>query len=66
MATMIRKQIYLEPGQNSALKRLASQSGVPEAELIRQAIDFYLQTFRRTRPNLALWDEERAFLDRLA
>jgi hypothetical protein len=63
---MIRKQIYLEPAQNTALKRLAQQAGVSEAELIRAAIDQHLQTGRRLRPNPALWDEEFAFLERLA
>ena len=63
---MIRKQIYLEPAQNTALKRLAQQAGVSEAELIRAAIDQHLQTARHPRPNVALWDEELAFLERLA
>ncbi|MCW5876770.1 MAG: ribbon-helix-helix protein, CopG family [Anaerolineales bacterium] len=36
---MIRKQIYLQKKQNQALKRLAKQRGVSEAEVIRQAID---------------------------
>lgn len=62
---MIRKQIYLEPDQNTALKQLASQSGVAEAELIRAAIDRHLQTIRLARPNLAVWDEERKFLQAL-
>lgn len=63
---MIRKQIYLEPAQNSALKQLAQLRGVPEAELIRAAIDQHLHTAQRVRPNLDLWDEELAFLEQLA
>lgn len=62
---MIRKQIYLEPDQNTALKQLARQSGVAEAELIRAAIDRHLQTARRTHLNLAVWDEELKFLQQL-
>lgn len=36
---MVRKQIYLPKRQNLALKRLAKQRGVSEAEVIRQALD---------------------------
>lgn len=63
--TLIRKQIYLEPDQNSALKQLASQSGVSEAELIRAAIDQHLHTVRPVRPDLSVWDEEFSFLQHL-
>ena len=63
---MIRKQIYLEPEQNTALKQLAGQSGIPEAQLIRAAIDQHLFSIRRVRSNIAVWDEELAFLRTLA
>ena len=36
---MIRKQVYIEPRQDRMLKRQASQRGVTEAELIREALD---------------------------
>lgn len=36
---MIRKQIYLHRRQNQALKRLAKQRGISEAEVIRQALE---------------------------
>ena len=36
---MIRKQVYIEPRQDRMLKRRASQRGVTEAELIRDALD---------------------------
>ncbi len=62
---MIRKQIYLQPEQNTALKHLADQSGVPEAELIRAAIDQHLHTARLPRPNLVVWEEELRFLQHL-
>lgn len=39
---MIRKQIYLEPGQNDQIKRLSNGRGKTEAEIIREAIDNYL------------------------
>ncbi len=36
---MIRKQIYLPRRHNLALKRLAKQRGISEAEVIRQALE---------------------------
>lgn len=39
MRRMVRKQVYIEPGQDALLKRQAAQLGVTEAELIRRAID---------------------------
>jgi hypothetical protein len=36
---MIRKQVYIEPRQDRMLKRRASQRGVTEAEIIREALD---------------------------
>jgi hypothetical protein len=36
---MVRKQVYLPRQQNLALKRLAKQRGVSEAEVIRQALE---------------------------
>jgi hypothetical protein len=36
---MIRKQIYLPRRQNQFLKRRAKQSGISEAEVIRQALE---------------------------
>lgn len=39
MATMIRKQVYLDPRHDRMLKRRARQRGVTEAEIIREALD---------------------------
>ena len=36
---MVRKQVYIEPRQEKLLKTRARDWGVPEAELIRLAID---------------------------
>jgi hypothetical protein len=36
---MVRKQIYLPRRQNLALRRLAKERGVSEAEVIRQALE---------------------------
>jgi hypothetical protein len=37
--TMIRKQVYLEQRHDRMLKQRATQRGVTEAELIREALD---------------------------
>ena len=39
---MIRKQTYITPAQDRAVKRLAQQQGVTEAEIVRKALDMLL------------------------
>jgi hypothetical protein len=39
MARMIRKQVYLDQKHDEMLKRRASERGVTEAEIIREALD---------------------------
>jgi len=39
MVRMVRKQIYIEPRQEALLKRLARETEMTEAELVRRAID---------------------------
>ncbi len=36
---LIRKQLYIRPDQDRALKQAARERGLSEAELVRQAID---------------------------
>ncbi len=35
---MVRKQLYIDPTQDAALKRKAKELGVSEAELVRRAL----------------------------
>ena len=42
MEAMVRKQVYIEPDQEKALKQLAQDSGLKESELIRRGIDLVL------------------------
>lgn len=65
MATMIRKQIYLELEQDALIKRLAGETGQSEAELIRQAITRHVQTLRQPRRDTRIWEAERAFIRQL-
>lgn len=65
MATMVRKQVYIEPRQDRLLKEWAAKTGMTEAEVFRQAIDIWLAEAERMRRAKAAWQEERAFIESL-
>ena len=65
MTVKVRKQVYIEPHQEEVLKRLARETGISEAEFIRQAIDRHARSLRPPRRDLSAWEKERAFIDRL-
>lgn len=65
MPTRVRKQIYIDPIQNALIKRLAREAAVPEAEVIRQAIDRHIQALHAPRRDLRAWAAERDFILRL-
>jgi len=65
MVTKVRKQIYIEPYQETILKRLANETGVSEAEFIRQAIDHQAQLLQYPMQDLAAWKEEKLFIEQL-
>lgn len=62
MTTKVRRQIYIEPQQETALKQLAERTGVSEGEIIRPAIDNHLRSFRRSRPAPEAWEREKEFI----
>ncbi len=62
MARKVRKQIYLDPQQEAALKRQAAASGVSEAEIIRQAIDNQTKILRHPVAALDAWEREQEFI----
>jgi|SRR5579872_3001337 len=39
---LVRKQTYITPAQDRAVKRLAQQQGITEAEILRKALDMFL------------------------
>ena len=39
---LVRKQTYITVSQDRAVKRLAQQKGVTEAEILRKALDLFL------------------------
>lgn len=65
---MLRKQIYLQPQQDTKLKELAARQHITEAELIRQAVDTLLDK-PTGKDNSALpvhetaWQEILAFVE---
>jgi len=64
MPQKVRKQIYIEPPQNAALKRLAQARGVTQAEVVRRAIERETGTQNKIlpRPDPGAWDEARSFI----
>jgi hypothetical protein len=39
---LVRKQTYITPAQDRAVKRLAQQQGTTEAKILRKALDQFL------------------------
>lgn len=62
MTRKLRKQIYLDPQQEAALKRQAAATGISEAEIIRQAIDNQTRILRHPGAALEAWEREREFI----
>ena len=46
---MVRKQIYIAPQQDKMLKRLARQTHKTEAEIVRAALEDYVQQSAKRR-----------------
>ena len=65
MAIKVRKQIYIEQDQNTILKRLSDERGMPEAEIIREALTQHIQGLRVRRRDLGAWAAEREFIRHL-
>jgi hypothetical protein len=69
MTVKVRKQIYIETDQEALLKRLAEETGISEAEIVRQAIDHHTRGLRHPGHGhgMGAWEQERAFiLERIA
>jgi hypothetical protein len=59
---MIRKQVYIEPEQDEALKRLARRTHRPEAEIIRAALDLHMEEAAGAERRKAAWREVDSFI----
>lgn len=67
MPRMVRKQVYIEPYQEAALKAQAAASGVTEAELIRKGIDLVLSGGAAARDSRQeAWERLKVILDERA
>ncbi len=62
MATMVRKQFYIEPRQDRMLKRFARKTGVTEAQIIRRALDAEVQRLESGEAGPKAWQESREFI----
>ncbi len=65
MARRVRKQVYLDPRQEVALKRQAAETGASEAEIIRQAIDNQTRIFWHPASAREAWERELDFIGQL-
>ena len=65
VSTMVRKQIYLEREQDEQIKRRAAETGLSEAEIIRQMVDRCLSAPDVVPPDGDAWERELAFIDSL-
>jgi hypothetical protein len=58
MVSMLRTQIYLTEEEKAALRLMAQQTGKKQSELIRRAIDDFIDRFQ-PRERLALMEQAR-------
>ena len=61
MARMVRKQIVIEPEQETALASLAAERGVSQSELVRQAVDRLLEEAHEAEEKRRNFEELMAF-----
>ena len=66
MTTMVRKQVYIEPRQDKLLKAWADKTGKTEAEIVRVALDHWLESEKQRREADAAWEDVRAFAEQWA
>lgn len=62
MAQMIRKQVYIEPMQDTVLKKRSRMLGITEAEVIRRAIDTQVVLMHSRVRDPEAWEREKAFI----
>jgi hypothetical protein len=59
---MVRKQVYIEVGQEDILKRRAKEIGVSEAELIRRGIEQVGRVGVPLRRDPRAWEEAKRLI----
>ncbi len=63
MSTKVRKQIYIDTEQEAVLKHLAKDTGISEAEIVRQAITRYAQSLQYPQRDLSAWQRLRSRIE---
>lgn len=53
---LVRKQTYLTKEQDRLIKQLSRTQGLSEAEIVRKAVNHYLETRGAGSSRDALWD----------
>jgi hypothetical protein len=66
VAAMVRKQVYIDPGQERFLKRRAAELGVTEADLIRRGIGLLAHAPVAQAFDSDAWADEEAVLQQRA
>lgn len=66
MPTKVRKQVYIEPRQDELLKQWAEETGKSEAEIVREALDRWMESEARRREAEAAWQEVVDFAEERA
>ncbi len=61
---MVRKQIYIGTQQQKALKKMASQTGKTEAEIVRNALDEHVRFLKAKEDRMAAWRAIETTIDR--
>ncbi len=59
---MVRKQVYIEPEQETLLKRRSRELAVSEAALIRRGIEQAARAGSSALPDLKAWEAARRFI----
>lgn len=62
MSKSIRKQFYITLEQENRLKQKAEKMGIPQAELVREALDSHTYTVNYNKRNTDKWQEEVEFI----
>ncbi len=67
MSKLVRKQVYIEQSQERRVKRRAKEEGVPEAEIVRRALDLGLERLSAAATPIRTGDSTSFFrlIDRL-
>ncbi len=63
MSRMVRKQVYLEPRQETSLRLRAKELGISQAELLRRCIDRIGIASAAMPRDQAAWDEAKAYIE---